>query len=831
MQIIQLRRIYARCRSNHLIMRQKLHNESRFFALSKRKAVGLLLLFLINLVSVSAQESNKSLDGSPCEATRIASGQDNFEAAAHLIKLCLESGSKTDAASYAENLLLGAEIEFYLENDQQAANYALLAENQYVSLNPESQKALWLFSIKLKKIQASLKIESGEYESALKLYKEGLTIHASKNALVEKDGGEPRRLKADLLSGVSFVELKTGLFSQAITHLESALAVLDDSSEDDFSRAAILNDFGHLLNEQRSHRQAVAYLEKSAEIWQRKKDWFNFAMTQQNLAVAYRGIGEYRQARNYFERVRDLAVKNNFADLETMSLQGLASLYQIRGEHKQVVELLQKALGQTSAASVRRAEILWRLSSSQNQISQKAEARAAATECYEYATAQKIENLRYLCATNLGETFLQDSPATAEKWLNTAVEITENLSRRVAGREPEKVYFMQDKSAAYHGLIKLFVKANKPEQALAVSEKLKSRVLREKLQSRASKILDDVSSRTPNLPADTAVVSYVLADDECFAFILKVGEPPKVIALPVGAAELREQIGRYRESILNFSPTFKTEARALYESLLKAADGDTAKHLIIVPDGALWELPFQALISSSGKYLIEEREISYAPSLGVLNGLKSADTSKFNRKNFVAFANSTRKDSAALPEAEREANDIGKLYAPSRVFVKTAATEKRVKTEAAQAKVLHLAVHGEISPTDPFASALLFTEEAGDDGRLTVAEILQMNLPDSLVILSSCDTSNGQVLSGEGLLSLSWAFLASGGRVVVAAQWAVEEKATADLMVNFHRSLNGNINESANALRTAQVEALKRPAPFNHPFYWSAFVAVEGPQR
>jgi hypothetical protein len=67
-----------------------------------------------------------------------------------------------------------------------------------------------------------------------------------------------------------------------------------------------------------------------------------------------------------------------------------------------------------------------------------------------WATAQKIENLRYLCATNLGETYLQDSPETAEKWLNTAIEITEGLSRRVAGQEAEKVYFMQDKAAAYH---------------------------------------------------------------------------------------------------------------------------------------------------------------------------------------------------------------------------------------------------------------------------------------------------------------------------------------------------------------------------------------------
>ncbi len=438
----------------------KVLNNRKFFVLPELKTVVLILLFFTHFLSVSGQESSKPVEDSPCKAARLASGQGNFESAARLIKQCLESGSKTDVLAHVEDLLLGAEIEFYLENDRQAADYAALAENQYTSLGDESRKALWLFSVKLKKVQAALKAEKGEYQPAINLYKEGLVILASKNALVERDGGEPRRLKADLLSGVSLIQLKTGLYSEAIENLESALSELGDSLWDNFSRAAILNEFGHLLNEQRSHRQAIGYLEKSAEIWQREKDWFNFAMTQQNLAVAYRGIGDYKQAQIFFERVRDLVVKNKYAELETMSLQGLASLYQARGEHKQAIEFLQKALGQTSAASVRRAEILWRLSLSQNQISQKAEALTNATKCYEWATAQKIENLRYLCATNQGETFLQNSPATAEKWFQTAIEITEDLSRRVAGRESEKVYFMQDKSAAYHGLIKLFVEAN-----------------------------------------------------------------------------------------------------------------------------------------------------------------------------------------------------------------------------------------------------------------------------------------------------------------------------------------------------------------------------------
>jgi CHAT domain-containing protein len=123
---------------------------------------------------------------------------------------------------------------------------------------------------------------------------------------------------------------------------------------------------------------------------------------------------------------------------------------------------------------------------------------------------------------------------------------------------------------------------------------------------------------------------------------------------------------------------------------------------------------------------------------------------------------------------------------------------------------------------------LLLAPTTKEDGRLTVSEILDMNLSANLVVLSSCDTSNGQVVNGEGLLSLSWAFLAAGANDVVAAQWAVEEKATANLMVDFYRILNKNSKSPAAALREAQLKSLKLPAPFNHPFYWSAFVVIGG---
>jgi tetratricopeptide (TPR) repeat protein len=322
--------------------------KSTLFRLYKLKLVGLALFcFIQSTLFVLAQQPNKLDDNSPCKSAYVAAQQAKYANAAKLIKLCLESGSQVSNQTRSENLLLGAEIEFYLGNDSQAATYVVLAENYYASLTAEQQKAVGWFAVKLKKIRADIESESGSFQPALKFYKEGLAILVLTDESAQNSGGESRRLKADLLCGVSFVQLKTGLYSEAVTNLEAALAVLDGSLLDNELRPFILNDFGHLLNEQRSHREAINYLEKAREIWEKQKDWRNLAVSQQNLAVAYRGTGDYKQAQAFFESVREFAVENNIGDLVTISSQGLASLYQLHGEHRQAVEILQKSLGHT----------------------------------------------------------------------------------------------------------------------------------------------------------------------------------------------------------------------------------------------------------------------------------------------------------------------------------------------------------------------------------------------------------------------------------------------------------------------------------------------------
>jgi hypothetical protein len=123
--------------------------------------------------------------------------------------------------------------------------------------------------------------------------------------------------------------------------------------------------------------------------------------------------------------------------------------------------------------------------------------------------------------------------------------------------------------------------------------------------------------------------------------------------------------------------------------------------LVIVPDGMLWNLPFQALRSSRDKYLIEDYAVSYAPSLTVLREMmmksraKRAADSKSDPL-LLAFGNPTvgkqtnarvkytLMDSGLpqLPEAEKQVRTLSELYGLSRSLVYTGADASEDKAKA-----------------------------------------------------------------------------------------------------------------------------------------------------
>lgn len=181
-----------------------------------------------------------------------------------------------------------------------------------------------------------------------------------------------------------------------------------------------------------------------------------------------------------------------------------------------------------------------------------------------------------------------------------------------------------------------------------------------------------------------------------------------------------------------------------------------------------------------------------------------------------------------LPDAEREVDALRRLYG-SRVETRVGAVaaESALKRTAGRYDVLHFATHGLVDDYAPMYSALLLTGSDSDDGLLEAREILSLPLRAELVVLSACNSARGEAAHGEGVLGLSWAFLATGCPRTVATQWRVGSASAARLMIAFHSRMANRraVTRVAEALRDAQLEML-RTSRYAHPYYWAGFVLI-----
>lgn len=352
------------------------------------------------------------------------------------------------------------------------------------------------------------------------------------------------------------------------------------------------------------------------------------------------------------------------------------------------------------------------------------------------------------------------------------------------------------------------------------------------------------------LDSDTVLVEYSLRPVQSLAFVVsrttfEVVELSGEATISAGVADLREVLVIPRRRALGqLQERSERLGELLVEPLLDAIRG--AQHLIVIPDGPLAYLPFEAIRvrepeQEDSRYLIERSTVTYAPSAGVLLSLDE-ESNVDETRALVAFGDprsppkrGTRYEGTSdlwepLPGAQREIAAVAETVAPSAVdvFLDQEASERELKSRAAKGRIrwLHLAAHASINEQTPANSAIVLAADlAGeDDGYLTVEEIFSLKLDAELVVLSGCETALGRHIRGEGLLGLTRAFLYAGARGVQVSLWKVADDTTPELMSSFYRSLMDG-KSAAEALRQAKLESLADPRR-SHPFHWAPFVMV-----
>lgn len=344
-----------------------------------------------------------------------------------------------------------------------------------------------------------------------------------------------------------------------------------------------------------------------------------------------------------------------------------------------------------------------------------------------------------------------------------------------------------------------------------------------------------------HLPGEAALVEWLVTADKTYAFVI-AGPSIEVRAIDVRREDLARRAETFRTLLADRRPDFRDPARSLYQTLIAPiADLLSRRQTwILVPDGPLWNLPFQALLDAHGTYLAERGAIVYAPSIAAWMEMSRAPRSASNRdrRELLAFGNPATPSAAGtegrrgalapLPEAETEVKSAVRFYgAGSAVYVRDEATEERFKAEAPRYRVLHMAGHGVLNDASPMHSYLLLAPGSGksEDGYLEAGELMQMDLGADLVVLSACDTARGKYAAGEGIIGFSWALFAARCRTQVVSQWKVDSAATSVLMRSFHRNVRDDRTKAASALQKAIVSMLKTKE-YRHPFYWASFVVL-----
>lgn len=250
------------------------------------------------------------------------------------------------------------------------------------------------------------------------------------------------------------------------------------------------------------------------------------------------------------------------------------------------------------------------------------------------------------------------------------------------------------------------------------------------------------------------------------------------------------------------------------------------KRLIIIPDDELNYLPFEALQDENKKYLVEKFAIQYQFS----TALASQAVRHFSPSNTLAFApyasngyDDPRGDKfSILPSSKEETGQLRGM-----IFTDAEASKKKFLFLANQYSIVHLATHASVNNEDPMQSFIAFYPDS--NYKLYAREIYDLKLDSlQLIILSACETGSGQLVKGEGLMSLSRAFTYAGCPNIITSLWKAEDKSTAFITERLHYYLEKKFTTDQ-ALQQAKLDLLKSSTidpRLKSPTYWAHLVFI-----
>jgi CHAT domain-containing protein/Tfp pilus assembly protein PilF len=353
--------------------------------------------------------------------------------------------------------------------------------------------------------------------------------------------------------------------------------------------------------------------------------------------------------------------------------------------------------------------------------------------------------------------------------------------------------------------------------------------------------LPDVQKK---LQEDEAHISYFIGDNRKEIYIFFITARSYKIAKTVNE-NLNKDITAFRNAIkLNVQEAYSAKGSSLYSSLFPFQIPSNIKKLIIIPEGKLGSIPFEALLTEKVKdinipykeypFLIKKYSTGYYYSSTLFTESASRKNSAENNSALICapvdFSNHRLNN---LEGSRTEAESIHKLFQEknisSSLWLLKEANENKIKKEALlKFRFIHLATHGIVNESTPELSQIyLYPDSASkEDGCLYSGDIYNLKFNADLIVLSACETGLGKVTKGEGIIGLTRALIYAGSRNIAVSLWTVSDASTSQMMIEFYKLFLKNQDKSySDALREAKLKLISEEK-FSLPYFWAPFILL-----
>lgn len=330
------------------------------------------------------------------------------------------------------------------------------------------------------------------------------------------------------------------------------------------------------------------------------------------------------------------------------------------------------------------------------------------------------------------------------------------------------------------------------------------------------------------------LINYFIGEQQCLAFVI-TGDKEHIIELG-HPSHINKQID---EAILTLRKVgdlkpLEELAKSIISPIHDVLDEE---EIIVIPDGKLHFIPFEALVLKEDEFLVQKFQVQYSHSIApLLNSLKLREGNgvfgiapgfDIEIKDWLKVTSPESPQLALIqqPNAVNFVEEIAKTKS-GKALLRRDATELKFKSRLDNANILVLATHAEADESHPLYSRISLLPEEQEDGLLHVFEILGLDLKYNLAVLTACETGLGALDRGQGVASLSHAFKYAGCQNILMSLWSIDEKQSVQITEDFLTGVTDGEDMSA-ALTNAKRHYLdKARGELLHPYYWSGLVLV-----